>query len=84
MTQDTCERVLADGMVPNGINPDFPRSNSNNDTEDGWVEVEAPDSLRPDNTSSISNISVENISPKTQVTMLACLNYFCFLYPFLF
>ncbi|KAI0501486.1 hypothetical protein KFK09_016431 [Dendrobium nobile] len=68
VTQDTCEVVLAEGTVPNGINADFPRSNSNNVTEDGWVEVEVPDSLPPnDRRPVMSNISVENICSKTQI-----------------
>ncbi|KAL0914579.1 hypothetical protein M5K25_014940 [Dendrobium thyrsiflorum] len=68
VTQDMCEVVLAEGTVPNGINADFPRSNSNNVTEDGWVEVEVPDSFPPDDRRPVmSNISVENICPKTQI-----------------
>ncbi|KAH0457394.1 hypothetical protein IEQ34_012709 [Dendrobium chrysotoxum] len=68
VTQDMCEVVLAEDTVPNGINADFPRSNSNNVTEDGWVEVEVPDSLPPnDRRPVMSNISVENICPKTQI-----------------
>ncbi|XP_020582805.1 uncharacterized protein LOC110026259 isoform X2 [Phalaenopsis equestris] len=61
--QDMCERASAEYIYS-----DFPRSNSNNFLEDGWVEVEVPDSLLEDNRRpSMSHISVENICPKTKM-----------------